>query len=302
MIPTDQPPEQRTGAWRLIGASFALLLLGTGVRLVSPAIFLDIASLWPVVAGLLAAGWVVKRIWSDRPIAGAPLIPLLIFSWLVISASFYFADLPGLPSSSPDLRGPPPGPSDLNTFTLEMDEGRLVVGEGTGPSAYQVAVTRDGGRAGTPVALETLREGGGAIRIIDARAPLPPDLDLTVTDNGWLRFGGWEVGLHPQATWELTLSAPEISAELETLQISALQVTGDGTLRVGEVAGPVEIAVNGSFTVEVPEQTPVEVVGAAIVPEDWTVEQDTAWSGERGAGWHIVVAEEGSVQILIFNE
>lgn len=276
----------------------ALLLLGAAVRFFSPAIFLDIASLWPVGVVLVAAGLVVKAIWSDHPIANAPLVALLIFSWLVTSASFYFADLPGLPSSSADLRGPPADSSHFNTFTVEMTEGSLILGEATGPSAYQVDMPRRGGGAGVPVALESLREDGREIRVIDAREPLPASLDLSVQDNAWLRFRGWEVGLHAEPTWSLALAAPEIDADLQTLKIAAFQAAGGGTIRIGEAAGPVEVTIDGSFTVEVPGQAAVEVIGAAIVPEDWTVEQDTAWFGERGAGWHIVVTEDGSVQIL----
>ena len=148
------------------------------------------------------------------------------------------------------------------------------------------------------MALESLREDGREIRVIDAREPLPASLDLSVQDNAWLRFRGWEVGLHAEPTWSLALAAPEIDADLQTLKIAAFQAAGGGTIRIGEAAGPVEVTIDGSFTVEVPGQAAVEVIGAAIVPEDWTVEQDTAWFGERGAGWHIVVTEDGSVQIL----
>lgn len=302
MIPTDQRPQHRAGAWQVIGAALAVLLLGVAVRFISPAIFLDIASLWPIGAVLLAAGWVVKAIWSYQPISDAPIFALLVFSWLVISTSFYFADLPGLPSSSADLRGPPAVSGHLNTFTVEMTEGSLTLGQGTSASAYQVDMPRRGGGAGIPVALESFEEEGGEIRVIDAREPLPSDLNLSVQDNGWLRFQGWEVGLHTEPTWDLTLSAPAITADLQTLKIAALQATGGGTIRMGEAAGPVEISVAGSFTLEVPEQAAVEVLGAAIVPEEWTVDEDMAWFGEPGAGWHIMVAEGGSVQILTFTE
>ena len=249
----------------------------------------------------MAVGWVVKKIWTGRAIADAPVLPLLVFSWLVFSASSYFADLPGLPSSSADLRGPPTDGSDFNSFAVEMKEGKLIVGEGAGPSIYQVDMTRRGGLAGIPVALESVGESGRQIRVIDAREPLPPDLDISVRDSGWLRFGGWEVRLHSQPTWSLTLSAPEISADLQNIEITALTIGGKGNVRVGEPVGPVEVAVNGSFTIEVPVETPMEVTGAAIVPEDWRVEEDMAWIGERGAGWHLVVSDEGSAQIVTFT-
>ena len=298
MIGAEQHPEQRGGAWRLVGAGLALLLLGVAVRFLSPAILLDIASLWPIGTALVGVGWVVRRIWAGRPVAEAPLYPLLIFSWLVFSSSFYAADLPGLPSSSGDLRGPPAEQFDFDTFTAEMTEGSLRLSEGAGPAAYRVDMTRRGGRAGVPVALESTGQDRAAIRLLDAREALGADVDVLERDNAWLRFAGWEVYLHPRPNWVLTLSAPQISADLRNLMIASLTLVGEGAVQLGEAAGPVDIEVRGTFTLEVPEQTPVEVLGAAVVPEGWTVEEDMAWSGERSTGWNITVVEGGSVQIF----
>lgn len=268
------------------------------MRLLSPAILLDIASLWPIGAGLLTAGWVVNKIWAGRAVTHVPIFPLLIFSWLVFSSSFYAADLPGLPSSSGDLRGPPLSQTRFDAFTVEMNEGRLLLSEGTGPSTYRVDMTRRGGRAGVPVALEATVGDRAEVRVIDARDPLPPGVNVSVRDNAWLRFAGWEVYLHPESNWTMTLSAPEIAADLRAIKVASLTVSGEGDVQLGEAPGPAEVAVNGTFTMSVPEQTPVEVIGAAIVPQDWTVDETTAWAGQRSAGWRITVAEGGSVQIF----
>ena len=179
-----------------------------------------------------------------------------------------------------------------------MRQGRLTVSTGTGPSAYQVEMARRGGSAGVPVALESSGDQGGEITIIDVRDPLPFDLDLSVRDNAWLRSAGWNVGLHPDPTWNLTLAAPEISLDLRSVQLAGLAVAGEGDIKVGSTSRPIEIVLSGTFTIEVPADVPVEVLGAAIVPEEWTVEGDTAWFGERGAGWDITVLEEGSAQII----
>lgn len=275
-----------------------MLLLAVALRLLSPAILLDVASLWPIGAAMLGAGWVVRRIWAGRPVAAAPIFPLLIFSWLVFSSSFYAADLPGLPSSSGDLRGPPAEQSDFDTFTVEMTEGHLRLSEGTGQAAYRVDMTRRGGRAGVPVALESTGQDRAEVRVLDTRDTLATDVNVSGRDNPWLRFAGWEVYLHARPDWIVTLSAPQVSADLRNLKIASLTLTGEGAVQVGEAPGPVEISINGTFTLEVPEQTPVEVLGAAIVPEDWTVDEDMAWSGERSTGWNITVAEGGSVQIF----
>ena len=298
MIPTQDRPESRGGAWRLSGALLTLLLLGVAVRLISPAIFLDIASLWPVGAGLLAVGWMVKRIWVNRLVAGVPILGLLVFSWILVSSAFHFADLPGLPSSSADLRGPPADQTRFDTFSAEIEAGRLSLAAGQGLSVYRVDLVRGGGEAGVPVAIESQGEDGGQIRVIDARQPLPGDLAVTVKDNAWLRFAGWEVSLHPETTWNLTLAAPELSADLRNLPFAALVVKGRGTVQLGESTGPIPIAVEGVFTVEVPPETPVRVVGTALVPEDWTVAEDTAWFGQPETGWQIKVAEGGSVQVM----
>ena len=294
--------EQPRGAWGLNGAVLAILAVGIAIRLLSPAILLDIGSLWPIGAVLLAAGWVAQKIWPNKRLAHAPVTPLLIFSWLVLSTSLYFTDLPGLPSHSADLRGPPVDQTDFTTLVVQMSEGQLLVAGETGPSAYQVDMVRRGGGAGVPLAVESAVDDWGGITIIDVRDPLPFGLDFEVKDNAWLRFAGWRVGLHPEPNWNLTLSAPEVSVDLRDLEIADLVVRGEGSIKVGAATGPVEITVHGAFTVEVPAQTPVEVTGAAIVPEGWMVEEDMAWFGERGTGWQINIVEGGSAQILTAAE
>lgn len=289
---------QKRGAWGLIGALLAILAVGVAIRLLSPAILLDVGALWPVGAALLALGWVTGKIWPTTRPAHVPVTPLVIFTWLVLSVSLHFTDIGALPSRSGDLRGPPVEQMGFSTLAVQMREGRLTVSTGAGPSAYQVEMTRRGGGAGIPLAVESAGDRGGEITIIDVRDPLPFDLDLPVQDNAWLRSAGWRVGLHPEPTWNLTLAAPEISLDLRSVQLAGLAVVGEGDIKVGATSRPTEMVLSGSFTIEVPAGVPVEVLGAAIVPEEWTVEGDMAWFGERGAGWDITVMEEGSAQIL----
>ena len=289
---------QKRGAWGLIGAVLGIIAAGVAIRLLSPAILLDVGALWPIGAALLALGWVTQKIWPTTRLALVPVTPLVVFTWLVFSVSLHFTDIGSLPSRSADLRGPPVDQVGFSTLAVQMREGRLTVSTGTGPSAYQVEMTRRGGGAGMPLAVESPGDRGGEITIIDVRDPLPFDLDLPVQDNAWLRSAGWTVGLHPDPTWNLTLAAPEISVDLRSIRLAGLAVAGEGDIKVGGAPRPTEMVLSGSFTIEVPAGVPVEVLGAAIVPEEWTVEGDTAWFGERGAGWEITVMEEGSAQIL----
>ncbi len=293
---------RKRGAWALNAAVLAILLVGMAIRLFSPAILLDIVALWPIGAVLLALGWVAQKFWPSSRLAHAPVMPLLIFTWLVLSVSLHFTDTSALPSRSADLRGPPVDQTDFTMLAVQMREGRLVVSGEPGPSAYQVKMARRGGGAGLPVAVEGMGDHGGEITIIDVRDPLPFDLESDLRDNAWLRFAGWKVGLHPEPSWNLTLSAPEVEVDLRGIEIAGLAVTGEGSIKVGEATGSVEIAVNGSFTIEVPAETSVEVIGAAIVPEGWTVEEEIAWFGERGTGWKISVTEDGSAQIVTATE
>ena len=297
MISARNPSAPRGGAWCLNAGLLALLALGVATRYLSPAVLLDIGSLWPVGAGLLGAGWVVKRFRGDSRLAEVPLFGLLLFSWMLVSTAFYLADLPGLPSSSADLRGPPADQAGFDTFSVALVDGRLLVSAESGPAAYRVDMIRGGGGAGVPVAVESQGAEGGEVRVIDARRPLPGDLDIEVRDNAWLRFAGWEVFLHPRTAWRLTLSAPRISADLRDIPIASLVVHGEGDLRLGEAPGPVQVALHGTFSVEAPPGAAVSVAGAAIVPEEWTVEEDIAWVGESDAGWRIEVSEGESVQV-----
>ena len=298
MTQTEHLLVQKRGAWGLIGAVLAILAVGVAIRLLSPAILLDVGALWPIGAALLALGWVTRRIWPTTRLAHAPVTPLVIFTWLVFSVSLHFTDVGSLPSRSADLKGPPVDQVGFSTLAVQMREGRLTVLTGSGPSAYQVEMTRRGGGAGIPLAVESAGDQGGEITIIDVRDPLPFDLDLPVQDNAWLRSSGWSVGLHPDPTWNLTLAAPEISLDLRNIRLAGLAVAGEGAIKVAEASTPTRMVLSGSFTIEVPAGVPVEVLGAAVVPEEWTVDGDTAWFGERGAGWDITVMEEGSAQIV----
>ena len=298
MTDSEHHLVQKRGAWGLIGGILAILAVGVAIRFLSPAILLDIGALWPIGAALLTLGWVTRKIWPTTRLAHVPVTPLVVFTWLVFSVSLHFTDIEALPSRSADLRGPPEDQVGFSTLAVQMREGRLTVSTGTGPSAYRVEMTRRGGGAGIPLAVESAGDLGGEITIIDVRDPLPFDLDLQVQDNAWLRSAGWKLGLHPHPTWNLTLAAPEVSLDLRSIRLAGLAVAGEGDIKVGETSVPTKMVLSGSFTIEVPAGTPVEVLGAAIVPEEWTVEGDTAWFGERGAGWDITVVEEGSAQIL----
>ncbi len=289
---------QKRGAWGLIAGVLAVLAVGVAIRVLSPAIFLDVGALWPIGAALLALGWVTRRIWSGARLVQAPVTPLVIFTWLVFSVSLHFTDIGALPSRSADLRGPPVERVDSVTLAVQMREGRLTVLTGSGPFAYQVEMTRRGGGAGIPLAVESEVDQGGEITIIDVRDPLPFGIDLPVEDNAWLRSSGWNVGLHPDPTWNLTLAAPEVSLDLRSIRLAGLAVSGEGAIKVGGTSGPTRMVLSGSFTIEAPAGVPVEVLGAAVVPEGWTVDGDIAWIGERGAGWAITVIEESSAQIV----
>lgn len=298
MTQTEHHLVQKRGAWGLIGAVLAILAVGVAIRLLSPAIFLDIGALWPIGAALLALGWVTRRIWPVTRLAHAPVAPLLVFTWMVFSVSLHFTDIGALPSRSADLKGPPVEQMGFSTLAVQMREGRLTVLTGSGPSAYQVEMTRRGGGAGIPLAVESTGDRGEEITIIDVRDPLPFDIELPVQDNAWLRSSGWRVGLHPDPTWNLTLAAPEVSLDLRSIRLAGLAVAGKGAIKVGGMSGPTRMVLSGSFTIEVPPGVPVEVLGAAVVPEEWTVDGDRAWSGERGTGWDITVMEESSAQII----
>ena len=67
--------------------------------------------------------------------------------------------------------------------------------------------------------------------------PFHSTLSLICADNAWLRFAGWKVGLHPEPSWNLTLSAPEVEVDLRGIEIAGLAVTGEGSIKVGEATG-----------------------------------------------------------------
>ena len=107
MTDSEHLLAQKRGAWGLIGALLAVIAVGVAIRLLSPAIILDIGALWPIGGALLALGWVARKIWPTTRLAHAPVTALVVFTWLVFSVSLHFTDIGSLPSRSADLRGLP---------------------------------------------------------------------------------------------------------------------------------------------------------------------------------------------------
>jgi hypothetical protein len=96
--------------------------------------------------------------------------------------------------------------------------------------------------------------------------------------------------------WSLSLGG-EIEADLSRLDLSSLQLDGEGTVALGPVDTNVVVTVSGDFELIVPRGVPARVVGQAVVPSDWAEVSDGFESPTPGSGWVISVGQQASLTV-----
>ena len=88
-----------------------------------------------------------------------------------------------------------------------------------------------------------------------------------------------------------------IEADLSRLQLTGLQLSGEGTVGLGSADGNVVVNVSGVFEIAIPAGTPARVVGDAVVPDGWAESAEGSASPTPGEGWVISVAEGTSLTV-----
>lgn len=279
-----RPPRSAwpTAAWLMLGFTVGVGGFAVLAGILSPALVIDLVSLWP---GLAIAVVSVPIVWGARRrshrIQAVP--PLLALTWIVLATAAHLSGWALLPSSAAELVGPETmtGPVRLQ---VSLD-GPLVVRAGASGFLYQVRFLRLGGRVGPPVAEE--RQDPVEIRIEEEDG------------SPWFRFSGWRTELAVEPRWDLWLDPGPGDAEVDLtgLEVERIRVGGAGTVRLGGGAGSMQV--DGTYTVVVPQGVPVMVVGSAIVPDDW-IASDGGWRAPvEGEGWMIEVGSGGSVAMVV---
>ncbi|MEE8406029.1 MAG: hypothetical protein V3S32_02640 [Acidimicrobiia bacterium] len=266
--------------WLLPMGVLTGMLAVTAMGILSQSLVLDLAAWWPVwliviVVALLARRWRVGRV----RVAG--LVPLLATAVLLALLAGHLQGWPAMPSSSSRLIGPAEGSPTASLTAQIVGVVRIASG---GEFLYQVEPVRLGGEIGIPEAIEQVGESSISVIL------QPP------SDPGFYAFVGWNIVLSPSPMWTLALQG-EIDADLSALQVTELQLGGDGVVRLGLVSQLTPATISGEFQLIVPDGVAVRVVGTAVVPETWQQLSD-GWKGPTpGDGWVISVPSGSSLSV-----
>lgn len=268
--------------WILPLLVITLLLAAMALDILSRSLLLDIVAWWPVwvllaIVILLSGGRRVGRV----RVSG--LVSIAVTAILVVFVIGHVQGWPLNPSASRYLTGPSPEPFTEASIRAVI-EGDLVVGGGSG-FLYEVTPRAGGGDIGTPAAEERVVEDTVAV-FLDP--PADPGLDTS---------SGWDLTVSDQPEWTMDLGGV-VDADLTTLEVVELSLEGGGEVRLGAPGSRVPVSVVGGFTLSVPPDASVEVLGSAQVPASWEDIEGGWRSPVGGAGWEISVAE-GSVVSLI---
>ncbi|HEX6219734.1 MAG TPA: hypothetical protein VF115_01430 [Acidimicrobiia bacterium] len=269
-------------AWLLpIGALTVLLGIAASGRL-SRSIVADLIAWWPVWLGLAITAYLLRerRIGSFR-VAGLVPIGALVFIGL-----FTWGHLAGwsiMPSASQRLVGPDPSSFTSATLIAGID-GEIEV-SGDSNFLYQVAPIMRGGRIGIPDATEAVLD---TMVTIDLEEPADP---------GLYSYAGWDLKLSPDAVWSLDLSGA-IDADLTTVAFDGIEISGAGTVDLGEATIETPVNVGGSFRVSIPAGSAARVVGTASIPSSWTLTDEGATTPGGGTGWLFTVVGDASLTIV----
>ncbi len=240
--------------------------------ILSRSLVLDLAAWWPVWLIFIVMAVLVRR-WRVGRVRVAGLVPLLATAALLALLAGHIQGWPVMPSSSSWLIGPAEG-SPTASLTAQID-GTVRIASG-GEFLYQVEPVRLGGEIGIPEAIEQVQESSISVIL---QSP---------SDPGFYAFAGWNIVLSSSPTWALALQG-EIDADLSGIQVTELQLSGDGVVRLGPVSQLTPATILGKFQLIVSEGVAVRVVGTAVVPETWQQLSD-GWIGPTpGDGWVISV-------------
>lgn len=287
MSPSQGGHPLATAVWILLGAVVVAGAAGIAAGILSPVLILDLASLWPLVGvATLLGAWGRRR--STQP-RGKALLPMALFTSLVLAAALHLGGWELLPSAEGRLTGPELSEVSDPTEIRVNVSGDLVLGANAG-AAYRIEPILRGGSVGVPGATETYVNGDLSIWIEEIEAP------------DWYAFAGWRLTLNPEVAWKLILNGA-LDADLTELEIESAAIAGSGTILLGTPPpGGSGLIVAGPFTVTVPDGTAVIVNGPVVAPPDWVRDGDTTsspHSGDRSDRWRIAVQGESPIVITV---
>lgn len=276
-------------AWLMLGA--VVIAGGVGVvgGIVSTAFVVDLVALWPVIVVALLIGLVAMRR-NQASGRSAALLPLSLFTALVLAAALHLGAWAELPSAETRLTGPAVGEVSSPTEFIAQLVGEVAVDSTDSDVAYQVSPILRGGVVGVPTAVETSVDGTMSV-VLEADPDAP----------GWYSYAGWRISLAEVVPWRLVLNG-RVDADLSDLTLTSGTFAGRGEVSLGATPPePVSLIVAGDFTVEVPAGSAVSITGEAEVPAGWQVAGSISSSPGFRAGepaWNIVIQNDGRVRLV----
>ncbi len=283
---THAAPRKRGGrgsAWVVPAVAIAVLVVLVLSGVFSRSIWLDAISWWPIWVVLAAVGF-----WGRQRRFGSLRMPgLVAVGFLLVLGVFVVGHVRGwtiMPSSVDELVSSSADPYETATLVARVGDGELVLEQTDTGSLYIVSPVRSGGSIAIPESVERSQGTDVAIELTQ------------ISDPGMYLFSGWDIGLSAGPAWTLTLEG-QLDADLSTTNIANLQLDGSGVVSVGSVSVSTPLTVSGDFLIEVPDGTPVRVVGPAELPPGWERTASGGSSPETGQGWVISVAEGSVVEI-----
>lgn len=268
--------------WLLPVFVVGLLLGVTAAGILSRAIVIDAVAWWPVwlalaLIALLARGRTIGKVRASG------LVPLLATGALVVFAVGHLSGWPAMPSASVRLVGPLPDPSLQASLTARIN-GDLMLAGGS-EFLYQVEPIRRGGSIGVPSATEETQ--GLAVSVT---------LDQPA-DSGFYAFSGWDVSITDGSLWDLTLEGV-VEADLTALEITGLQLFGEGSVSLAATSYSAPVAVLGDFELVISDSVPARIIGIAEVPDSWMQTSDGWKSPASGEGWVISPAQGSTLTVV----
>ncbi|MEX1037708.1 MAG: hypothetical protein WDZ96_02495 [Acidimicrobiia bacterium] len=283
---THAAPRKRGGRTWILPALAALVVAGlVAAGVLSRSIAVDFASWWPLWIALLAAGLGARGRKLGRLRVGG-LVSVLSVGIAVV---FVIAHLQGwsmMPSSAGVLTGSADTGFDSAGLSARVPDGDLIVAPGAANALYTVEPLRHGGDVALPFAVERSQDGDVSVVLTPSENP------------GLFLWAGWKVHLSAVPAWTLTLEG-RVDADLAEVVVANLQVSGNGTVRLGPANRSTPVSVSGDFLIYLPEGVPVRVVGPAEIPNDWTRTDVGASSPTSGQGWVISVVDGSVVEIRV---
>jgi|TARA_A200000113_G_scaffold138916_1_gene124847 hypothetical protein len=143
------------------------------------------------------------------------------------------------------------------TYKVIINEDNSIILESFEGSGYKIDIIDKPGDSGYPEAIETLV--GNPLGVIFRGVNTSP----------LLKVKGWEIQLGTSNSWELDIFSIDSDLDLNNLEITKANLSGTGTINLGENLRLEKLLINGVYEVNVSKNLPIVVSGNAETPSSW---------------------------------